>query len=209
MFDEAMAAAVETAQKRLMSTADRGSVLMSVSEDLSELSGLVNKLDPSNIDFDKGGLERIKAINYWNRFEGSYPALKSLFERLGRSKKILHNSITTVKRFRDEYMKAYEDFRSVPEAQCDESYMQQAVVCENMSVLLNNTVAEHEATFEYLSNLLKLLEESIDISVFLAKLKFNRSFDDAGIVGKLSAGEVSNFSLQSRYSKLHDAVNVK
>lgn len=209
MFDESMAAAVEAAQKRLMSTADRSSVLMSVSADLSELSALVTKLDPSNIDFDKGGFERIKALNYWNRYEASYPALKALFERLGRSKKILHNSITTVKRFRDEYMTVYEGFRSVPESERDEGYFQQAVVCENMSVLMNNTVTEHEATFDYLTKLLPLLEESIGISVFLAKLKFNRSFDDADTVGRLSAGEASNFSLQSRYRRLYDAVNVK
>ena len=56
MYDEKMAAAVNTAQKRLMDMAGENSVLMSVTNDLAELSTLIEKLDPSKIDFDKGGL---------------------------------------------------------------------------------------------------------------------------------------------------------
>lgn len=206
MLDEAMAAAVETAQKRLMSTTDRGSVLMSVSADLSELGDLVTKLDPSNIDFDKGGLERIKAVNYWNKFEESYPALKALLERLDRSKKILFNSIKTVKRFYDEYMKEYERFRSIPAELRDAGFIQQAAVSENMSSLLKNTVTEHETMYAYLTDLLNILQASLEMSIYFAKRKFNRSIDDNGLIGRLLLPDVTNVTFQSQYRRLHDTV---
>lgn len=201
MYDKAMAEAVQTAQKRLMNTAGGGSVLMQVTQDLSDLAVLTERLDPSKIDFDKGGLEKIKITNYWNRFEESYPALKLLFEKLGRSKKILHNSITTVNRFADEYNAVYEKFCAVPEDQRDREYIQQAVVCENMSLMMKNSVDEHRTVYENLEKLLNIFEVSLDMAILLAKQKSNRVLGETlGSAPMLSS--ISNISFQEQYRKL-------
>ena len=189
MFDEKMAAAVETAQKRLMQTTGQGSVLMQLAKDMDELAELADRLDPSRIDFDKGGLEKLKINAYWNRFEEYYPALKELFGRMERSRKILSNSITTVNRFCEEYKTAYDKFRSLSDDVKDEDYYHQAAVCENMSLMLENSVSEHKAAQERLTRLLTLLESSIDMAVLLAKQK---SGHDVGMaLGRTARTSVS------------------
>lgn len=196
-----MAEAVQTAQKRLMNTAGSGSVLSEVSQDLSDLAVLTEKLDPSKIDFDKGGLEKLKITSYWNRFEECYPAMKAIFEKLGRSKKILHNSITTVNRFSEEFNTAYDRFKAVPEEQRDRDYLQQAAVCENMALMLKNSVGEHQTVYEHISMLLNILESSLDMAILMAKQKSDR------VLGETSGrapvmSDISNISFQAQYKKL-------
>ena len=205
MFDEKMAAAVETAQKRLMNTTERESVLVALANDLSEMDGLVKKLDPSKIDFDRGGLERIKAVGYWNRFEENYPRIKAVFERLERYRKILHNSITTAGRFESEYLAVFEKFSAVSEDERDTEYMQQAAVAENMRQLLRNTVTEHEAALEHLTRVLTLMTGSLEMAIYLAKQKAGRTFDDTfSSVSVL--GDVTSASFQAQYRQLSDAL---
>lgn len=201
MFDEKMAAAVETAQKRLMNTTERESVLVALANDLSEMDGLVKKLDPSKIDFDKGGLEKLKITSYWNRFEECYPAMKAIFEKLGRSKKILHNSITTVNRFSEEFNTAYDRFKAVPEEQRDRDYLQQAAVCENMALMLKNSVGEHQTVYEHISMLLNILESSLDMAILMAKQKSDRVLGEASERAPVMS-DISNISFQAQYKKL-------
>ncbi len=202
MYDEAMAAAVETAQRRLMSTAGKDSVLMTTAADLAELVKLTGKLDPSRIDFDKGGLERIRAIGYWNRFEESYPAMSALFEKLVRSRKILFNSITTLRRFKSEFDEEFGRFGRVLPEQQDEQYVQQAVVAKNMQVLLGNAVAEHEAVFEHLTQVTNILEKSLNIAIFLAKQKFDRGIGETGNAVRLLGTDATNRAFQEQYAQL-------
>lgn len=205
MFDDMMAAAVETAQKRLMNTTEKGSVLVTLANDLSELDELMKKLDPSKIDFDRGGLERIKAVGYWNRFEENYPKAKELFSRLDRYRKILHNSITTAGRFESEYLAVFERFSAVPEDERDAEYIQQAAVAENMRQLLRNTVAEHEAALEHLTRVLTLMAGSLDMAIYLAKQKAGRSFDDTFSTVR-PMGEITGASYQAQYRQLSDVL---
>ena len=207
MYDKKMAAAVETAQKRLMSTAGKGSALMTSISDLAELTKLTEKLDPSKIDFDRGGLERIRAISYWNRFEENYPELRQLFERLVRSKKVLSNSITTLKRFRSEFDAEYERFCGELSDKNDEQFVQQAMVAQNMQVLLKNSVEEHEVLYEHISQLTNILESSLNIAIFIAKQKFDRSFGETGNAIKVITSDTSNRTFQEQYARLMAAVH--
>lgn len=200
MYDEKMAAAVDMAQKRLMDMAGGSSVLMSVTNDLAELSTLIEKLDPSKIDFDKGGLERLKINSYWNRFDEAYPAFQVVMERLSRDRKILHNSSVTVNRFHSEFNEAYDSFRAVPEEDRDEEYVRQAAVTENMAMLMKSTLEEHEAVCERVDTVLMVTETSLNIAVYLAKQKFGRSISAAGNVR--AAGEISSGNLKKQFAML-------
>ena len=205
MYDEKMAAAADAAQKRLMDMADGSSVLMSVTNDLAELSTLTEKLDPSKIDFDKGGLEKLKINSYWNRFDDAYPAFKAVMERLARDRKILHNSSVTVNRFYSEFNEAYDRFRAVPEEERDEEYIRQAVVTENMAMLMKSTMDEHEAVCERVDTVLTVTEISLDIAIYLAKQKFGRSIGAAGSV--LAAGEVSAGTFKKQFAMLKNILS--
>ena len=200
MYDEKMAAAVDTAQKRLMDMASGSSVLMSVTNDLAELSTLIEKLDPSKIDFDKGGLERLKINSYWNRFDEAYPAFQAVMERLSRDRKILHNSSVTVNRFHSEFNEAYDSFRAVPEEDRDEEYVRQAAVTENMAMLMKSTLEEHEAVCERVDTVLMVTETSLNIAVYLAKQKFGRSIGAAGNLR--AAEEISSGNFKNQFAML-------
>ncbi|MBO4867384.1 MAG: hypothetical protein J5582_12635, partial [Ruminococcus sp.] len=175
-------------------------VLMSVTNDLAELSTLIEKLDPSKIDFDKGGLERLKINSYWNRFDEAYPAFQVVMERLSRDRKILHNSSVTVNRFHSEFNEAYDSFRAVPEEDRDEEYVRQAAVTENMAMLMKSTLEEHEAVCERVDTVLMVTETSLNIAVYLAKQKFGRSISAAGNVR--AAGEISSGNLKKQFAML-------
>ena len=200
MFDKEMSAAVDTAQKRLMNTTGKDSVLMSVASDLKELCTLTSKLDPSNINLDKGGLEKIKAIGYWNRFEKYYPDVKVLFDRLVRSRKILFNSKTTINRFYQEFEEAYNNFRSVPENEQDGDYVQQAIISANVYQLLKNSVSEHETVYTHLDKVLNVLETSLDMAIYLARK--NAGFD-LGSCTSATLGNISNSDYQMQFSRLN------
>lgn len=200
MFDREMSAAVETAQKRLMNTTGKDSVLMSVTSDLKELCTLTSKLDPSGINLDKGGLEKLKAMNYWNKFEKNYSALKQLFDKLVRSKKILFNSKTTISRFFQDYSEAYEKFRSVPESEQDGDYVQQAVLSENVYQLMKNSVNEHEVVYDHLEKVINVLDASMDMAIYLARK--NAGYELGGSA-KANLGSVTNLDYQMQFSRLN------
>lgn len=200
MFDKEMSAAVDTAQKRLMNTTGKESVLMSVASDMKELCTLTSRLDPSNINFDKGGLEKLKAMSYWNRFETNYPELKALFEKLVRSKKILFNSKTTIGRFYQEFSEVYERFRAVPKEEQDGDYVQQAVISENMYQLLKNSVDEHETVYVHLEKVLNVLEASLDMAIYLAR---KSTGSDLGGSSKAALSNISNYDYQMQFSSLN------
>lgn len=205
MFDKAMSAAVETAQKRLMNTTGKDSVLMAVSSDLNDLCGLTEKLDPSKINFDKGGLEKLKVMNYWSRFEKNYPALQALSERLIRSKKILFNSRTTINKFLSEYSEEYNKFRAVPESRQDADYVQQAVISENMYQLLKNSVSEHESAYVHLEKVITILESSLNMAIYLAKK--NAGYELGG--GRALPLNVTNLDYQTQFGKLDSILHTK
>jgi exopolyphosphatase/pppGpp-phosphohydrolase len=205
MYDEKMATAVNTAQKRLMDMAGGSSVLMSVTNDLAELSVLIEKLDPSKIDFDKGGLEKLKINNYWNRFDEAYPAFQAVIERLARDRKILHNSSVTVNRFYSEFCEAYDSFHEVPEEERDEEYIRQAAVTENMAMLIKSTIDEHKAVCERVDTVLMVTEISLNIAVYLAKQKFGRSIGAAGNVP--ATGEISSGNFKKQFAMLKNILS--
>ena len=200
MFDKEMSAAVETAQKRLMNTTGKESVLMAVTSDLSELCVLTEKLDPSKINFDKGGLEKLKAMNYWSKFEKYYPSMKALFEKLVRSRKILFNSITTIKRFYSEYNEKYQIFCTVPKNEQDDNYVQQAIISENMYQLLKNSVCEHETVYEQLDKVINLLDSSLDMAVYLAR---KTAGCEIGASAKILPQNVTSLDYQMQFSRLN------
>ena len=204
MYDKAMSAAVENAQKRLMNTTGKDSVLMSTASDLKELCTLADKLDPSKINFDKGGLEKLKAMSYWNRFENNYPALKALFEKLVKSKKVLFNSITTINRFFSEYSEAYEKFRAVPAEEQDAEYTQQAIIAENLYQLMKNSVNEHETVYKHLEKVIGILETSLDMAIYLAR---KNAGSDLGDTIKGSYSNITNSDYQTQFSRLNDVLN--
>lgn len=201
MFDKAMAAALDTAQRRLMNTSSNKSVLMSTACDLKELCELTDKLDPSGIDFDKGGLEKLKINSYWNRFEKNYPTLKELFERLVRSKKILFNSRTTINKFYKEYSEVYEQFRSVPKEEQDSDYLQQAVISENMYQLMKNSVTEHELSYSHLDKVINILGSSLDMAIYLARKSTGSNIGDYVRVMPVT---VSNLDYQHQFRDLNE-----
>ena len=204
MFDKAMSAAVDTAQRRLMNTSASKSVLMATACDLKELCTLTDKLDPSGIDFDKGGLEKLKINSYWSRFEKNYPALKDLLEKLVRSKKILFNSRTTINKFYNEYNEVYEQFRSVPREEQDADYLQQAVVSENMYQLLKNSVSEHELFYVHLDKVINILGSSLDMAIYLARKSTGENIGD---YTKGVPGEVGNWDYQEQFRQLNSLLN--
>lgn len=204
MYDKAMSAAVETAQKRLMNTTDKDSVLMSVTYDLKELCTLTEKLDPSKINFDKGGLEKLKIMSYWNRFENNYPLIKELFEKLVRSKKILFNSITTIKRFYSEYDEVYGKFRAIPEGEQDADHTQQAIISENMYQLLKNSVHEHEVVYKHLESVISNLGTSLDMAIYLARKTSDYNFGGS-IAGSYS--NITSLDYKLQFSRLSELLN--
>ena len=177
---------------------------MSVTADLKELCTLTEKLDPSKINFDKGGFDKLRAMSYWNRFESNYPALKALFEKLVRSKKILFNSITTINRFYSEYNAEYERFRAVPAEEQDENYTQQAVISENMHQLLKNSVYEHESVCKHLEKVLGILETSLDMAIYLARKNAGCNIGES-IKG--SYANITSSDYQTQFSRLNDVLN--
>lgn len=199
MFDKAMSAAVDTAQKRLMNTAEKDSVLTATASDLKELCELTEKLDPSKINFDKGGLEKLKIMNYWSKFEKYYPSLKAVFEKLVRSKKILFNSRTTINNFFKEYNEEYERFRSVPESEQDDDYVRQTVISENMYHLLKNSVTEHEAAYVHIDKVINILEASLDMAIYLAK---KNTGCEIGAASKILPPNTSSLDYQLQFDRL-------
>ncbi|MBP7186591.1 MAG: hypothetical protein KBA55_07505 [Ruminococcus sp.] len=204
MYDKAMSAAVDTAQRRLMNTSGSDSVLMATACDLKELCDLTEKLDPSGINFDKGGLEKLKINSYWSRFEKNYPAMKALFEKLVRSKKILFNSRTTINKFYNEYSEAYEKFKAVPQEEQDDEYIQQAVIAENMYHLMKNSVSEHELFFTHLDKVINILDSSMDMAIYLARKSTGSSIGD---YIKATPVSVTNSDYQDRFRDLNNLLN--
>lgn len=204
MYDKAMSAAVDTAQRRLMNTSGSNSVLMATACDLKELCELTEKLDPSGINFDKGGLEKLKINSYWSRFEKNYPAMKALFEKLVRSKKILFNSRTTINKFYNEYSEAYEKFKAVPQEEQDEEYIQQAVIAENMYHLMKNSVSEHELFYTHLDKVINILDSSMDMAIYLARKSTGSSIGD---YIKATPVSVTNSDYQDRFRDLNNLLN--
>ena len=200
MYDKAMAAAVDTAQRRLMNSAEKNSVLTEAARDLAELNELTELIDPSKIDFDKGRLERFKANSYWNRFEEAYPRFRAVMEKLARDKKILYNSNVTVKRFYSEFKQEHDRFTAIPEEERDEEYIRQAVVAENMAMLMKSSLDEHEAVYEHIDMVLNIMEQSLNIGIYLARQKFGRSIGDgpAAVFG----GAADNSSFQAQFRQL-------
>lgn len=204
MYDKAMSAAVDTAQRRLMNTSGSNSVLMATACDLKELCELTEKLDPSGIDFDKGGFEKLKINSYWSRFEKNYPAMKALFEKLVRSKKILFNSRTTINKFYNEYSEAYEKFKAVPQEEQDDEYIQQAVIAENMYHLMKNSVSEHELFYTHLDKVINILDSSMDMAIYLARKSTGSSIGD---YIKATPVSVTNSDYQDRFRDLNNLLN--
>ena len=195
MFSKSMANAVDNVQKRLMLTTNKDSVLMVISNDLAELSKLVTSLDPSNIDFDKGGLNKFKVKSYWEKFNDKYSMLNSLLAKLSKSKKILYNSKTNINNLYKEFKDEYDKF--IIEEDRDADYLQQAIVVDNTNELLLSTVNEHENMYNYLDSVIKILEASLNIAIYLA----------AKNTGKQSNNFVESMSAidyQSKFSQLKD-----
>ena len=195
MFNKSMANAVDSVQKRLMLTTNKDSVLMVISNDLAELSKLVTSLDPSNIDFDKGGLNKFKVKSYWEKFNDKYSTLKSLLDKLSKSKKILYNSKTSINNLYKEFKEEYDKF--IVEEDRDAEYMQQAIVVDNTNELLLNTVNEHENMYNYLDNVIKILEASLNIAIYLAAKNTGKQTNNF-------AESMSTIDYQSKFSQLKD-----
>lgn len=195
MFNKSMANAVDNVQKRLMLTTNKDSVLMVISNDLAELSKLVTSLDPSNIDFDKGGLNKFKVKSYWEKFNDKYSTLKSLLDKLSKSKKILYNSKTSINNLYKEFKEEYDKF--IIEEDRDAEYMQQAIVVDNTNELLLNTVNEHENMYNYLDSVIKILEASLNIAIYLAAKNTGKQTNNF-------AESMSTINYQSKFSQLKD-----
>ena len=195
MFSKSMANAVDNVQKRLMLTTNKDSVLMVISNDLAELNKLVTSLDPSNIDFDKGGLNKFKVKSYWEKFNDKYATLKSLLDKLSKSKKILYNSKTSINNLYKEFKEEYDKF--IVEEDRDAEYMQQAIVVDNTNELLLNTVNEHENMYNYLDSVIKILESSLNIAIYLAAKNTGKQTNNF-------AESMSTIDYQSKFNQLKD-----
>lgn len=195
MFSKSMSTMVDTAQKRLMLTTNKDSVLTVISSDLSELSKLVTSLDPSNIDFDKGGLNKFKIKSYWEKFNDKYSTLNSLLTKLSKSKKILYNSKTNISNFYKEFKAEYDKF--VIEDDRDAEYLQQAIVVDNTNELLLNAITEHENMYNYLDSVIKILEASLNIAVYLAAKSTGKQTSSF-------AESASTIEYQSKFGQLKD-----
>ena len=195
MFSKSMSTMVDTAQKRLMLTTNKDSVLTVISSDLSELSKLVASLDPSSIDFDKGGLNKFKIKSYWEKFNDKYSMLNSLLAKLSKSKKILYNSKTNISNFYKEFKAEYDKF--VIEDDRDAEYLQQAIVVDNTNELLLNAITEHENMYSYLDSVIKILEASLNIAVYLAAKNTGKQTSNF-------AESASTIDYQSKFSQLKD-----
>ena len=195
MFSKSMANAVDNVQKRLMLTTNKDSVLMVISNDLTELSKLVTSLDPSNIDFDKGGFNKFKVKSYWEKFNDKYSTLNSLLAKLSKSKKILYNSKTNVNNLYKEFKEEYDKF--IIEEDRDADYLQQAIVVDNTNELLLSTVNEHENIYNYLDSVIKILEASLNIAIYLAAKNTGKQTNNF-------AESMSTIDYQSKFSQLKD-----
>lgn len=203
MFSKSMGAAVDIAQKRLMLTTNKESVLMIIANDLAELNHLVDILDPSNIDFDKGGLEKFKIKSYWKKFNNNYKLLNSILLKLNRSKNILYNSKINISNFYEDFKREYDKFLSTPDTSRDSDYMQQALVSENVNALLLDSIAEHETTYKHLDMVINTLEASLNIAIYLAAKNSSSNSDTSAMMIK----KATTSDYQHEYSKLKSVLS--
>lgn len=203
MFSKSMGAAVDIAQKRLMLTTNKESVLMIIANDLAELNHLVDILDPSNINFDKGGLEKFKIKSYWKKFNNNYKLLNAILLKLNRSKNILYNSKINISNFYKDFKREYDKFLDTPDTSRDSDYMQQALVSENVNTLLLDSIAEHETTYKHLDMVINTLEASLNIAIYLAAKNSGSNPDTSTMMAKNAT--TSDYQLE--YSKLKNVLS--
>ncbi|MCH5192964.1 MAG: hypothetical protein J1F11_03315 [Oscillospiraceae bacterium] len=132
-------------QKTIDTCSNKDNITMVLTEDVEQFRQLVNVLDPSKIDFTKGGyFNNMKIEAYWGKLADLSPSLQTSISRIKNHGTVVSNTLTVLQKQLKQASETSQRIKSEYEGfEADESLMAQFIVTDTYISVIENLITEY------------------------------------------------------------------
>lgn len=172
MFADELTELNKELQKTVDTCSKKDNITMVLTEDIEKFRQLVNELDPSKIDFTKGGYFNNKKIDaYWSKFADLSPSLQTSVSRIKAHDTVVSNTLTVLRKQLKEATDTAQRIKSEYAGhEADSSLMAQFVVTDTYISVIKNLVTEYTVWQERISRITSASSAALEQAITFARL---------------------------------------
>ena len=159
-------------QKTVDACSNKDNITMVLTEDVESFRQLVNELDPSKIDFTKGGYFNNRKIDsYWSKFSELSPSLQTSISRIKKHSTVVSNTLTVLRKQLKQAADTAQRIKSeYTNYKVDETLMAQFIVTDTYISVMENLIAEYTIWQDRINRITSTSSAALEQAIAFAKL---------------------------------------